>query len=311
MSRLHQTVEDYLQIRRSLGFKLETAGRLVPQFIDYLDSVGAETITVEHALRWATLPRDANPVWWGVRLTAVRGFARYAQTIDPATEVPPRAVLPVASGRRRPTPYIFSDAEIVSLMAIAGSWRSRLSAATMQTLIGLLAVTGIRIGEAIRLDRDDLNLDRRRLTIRNSKFGKSRQLPLHATTIRALRRYLLRRDELHPDATTQALLITATGKRLDRNNVERQFRQLRRQAGLASRPGSRPARIHDIRHSFAVHTMLDSYRTGGDPIAQVAQLATYLGHADPGASYWYLSAAPELLALAAARLENDPLEARS
>lgn len=311
MSDLHQTVEDYLQIRRSLGFKLESAGRLIPQFIDYLESVGADTITIEHALRWATLPRDANPVWWGVRLTAVRGFARYVQTINPATEVPPRAVLPIASGRRRPTPYIYSQAEIVSLMTIAGSWRPRLSAATMQTLIGLLAVTGIRIGEAIRLDRCDLDLDRRRLIIRNSKFGKSRRLPLHTTTIRALRSYMLRREELRPDVCTPALLITATGKRLERNNVERQFRQLRRQAGLASRPGCRPPRIHDIRHSFAVRTMLDSYRTNGDPVTPVAQLATYLGHADPAASYWYLSAAPELLGLAAARLEHDPLEARS
>jgi integrase/recombinase XerD len=244
-----------------------------------------------------------------VRLTAVRGFARYLQTIDPNAELPPRALLPVGTGRRRPTPYIYSEAEITALMITAGRRRPRLSAATLQTLIGLLAVTGMRIGEAIRLDRDHLDLEHRRLVIANSKFGKSRQLPLHPTTTRALRAYLRRRDQLRPDVETRALLITATGKRLERCNVERQFRQLRAQAGLAARPGSRPPRIHDLRHSFAVHTMLDSYRNGGDPVARIAQLATYLGHANPAASYWYLSAAPDLLALAATRLENDPLEA--
>ena len=310
MNALHEAAEDYLRIRRALGFKLENAGRLLPQFLDYLESVGAETITSEHALRWATLPSDANPVWWGVRLTAVRGFARYLQTIDPAAELPPRAVLPVGTGRRRPTPYIYSDAEIAALMTAAGGWLPRLSAATMQTLIGLLVVTGMRIGEAIRLDRADLDLEHRRLVIHTSKFGKSRQLPLHPSTAQALHAYLRRRIELRPVVETQALLITATGKRLERNNVERQFRQLRRQAGLTPRPGTRPPRIHDIRHTFAVRTMLDSYRDGGDPVARLAQLVTYLGHADPAASYWYLSAAPDLLALAAARLENDPLEAR-
>lgn len=308
MSSLHQAVEDYLRIRRALGFKLENAGRLLPQFLDYLESTGAETITTEHAVRWATLPNAANPVWWGVRLTVVRGFARYLQTIDPAAELPPSGVLPPAVGGRRPRPYVYSQTEIVALMAAAGSWRPRLSAATMQTLIGLLAVTGMRIGEAIRMERSDLDLEHARLVVRNSKFGKSRQLPLHPTTIDALRAYLRSRDQLHPHVETNALLITATGKRLNRHNVERQFRQLRIQTGLTARPGSRPPRIHDIRHSFAVHTMLDSYRSGGDPAARVAQLATYLGHADPGASYWYLSAAPELLSLAAARLEHHLTE---
>ncbi len=310
MSTLRQALVEYLRIRRALGFKLETAGRLLPQFLDYLETIGAETITIEHALRWATLPSDANPIWWGVRLTAVRGLARYLQSIDPATELPPRALLPVGTGSRRPTPYIYAEEEITALMSAAGAWRPRLSAATMQTLIGLLTVTGMRISEAIRLDRDDLDLEHGRLVIRNSKFGKSRQLPLHETTIGALRAYLRRRDELRPNVDSSALLITATGKRLKRNNVERQFRQPRTQVALAPRPGSRPPRIHDIRHTFAVHTMLDSYRDGGDPVAHVAQLATYLGHADPSASYWYLSATPDLLALAASKLETDPLEAR-
>jgi integrase/recombinase XerD len=296
-------MEDYLRIRRALGFKLETAGRLLPQFLDYLESVTAEAITTEHAVRWATLPSDANPVWWGVRLTVVRGFARYLQTLDPATELPPTGVLPAASGRR-PAPYVYANAEIIALMAAAGRWRARLASQTLQTLIGLLAVTGMRIGEAIHLDRSDLDLELERLVVRKSKFGKSRQLPLHPTTIEALRAYLRRRDELRPHVQTPALLISERGSQLDRHHVEWQFRLLRKRVGLAPRPGSRPPRLHDIRHSFAVHTMLDSYRLGGDPAARLAQLATYLGHADPAASYWYLSAAPDLLSLVAARLER-------
>jgi integrase/recombinase XerD len=308
MSSLRQACEDYLRIRRALGFKLERAGELLPRFIDYLESAGADTITTEHALRWATLPSTAKPVYWQLRLTVVRGFARYLQTIDPAAELPPTGLLP-ACGGRRPTPYVCSDAEIAALIAAAGRWRSRLGGPTLQTLIGLLAVTGMRIGEAIRLDRGDLDLEHRRLVVRNSKFGKSRQLPLQPTTIEALRDYLDLRDQLHPHVEAPALLITATGKRMDRHYVEWQFAQLRRRVGLTPRPGCHPARLHDIRHTFAVRTMLDSYRAGEDVQARLAQLSTYLGHADPGASYWYLSAAPELLALAATRLEHHLTEA--
>lgn len=312
MSSLHQAVEDYLRIRRALGHKLANAGRLLPRFADYLESVGAETVTIEHALRWATMPSGANPVYWQLRLSVVRGFARYLQTIDPTAEVPPSGLLPAAIGGRRPTPYVYCDDEIAALIAAAGRWRrwrSRLGSQTLQTLIGLLAVTGMRIGEAIRVDRDDLDLAHERLLVRNSKFGKSRQLPLHPSTVKALREYLDLRDQVHPHVQTEALLITATGKRLDRRYVEWQFAQLRRRVGLTPRPGCRPARLHDVRHTFAVRTMLDSYRTGGDVQARLAQLATYLGHADPGASYWYLSSAPELLALAAARLEAHLTEA--
>jgi len=311
MSSLGQAAEDYLRIRRALGHKLGNAGGLLPQFVGYLESVGAETITTEHALRWATLPSTARPVYWQMRLTVVRGFARYLQTIDPAAELPPTGLLPAAGGRR-PTPYVYSDAEIAALMTAAGrwrSWRSRVGSATLQTVIGLLVVTGMRIGEAIRLDRDDLDLAHQRLVVRNSKFGKSRELPLHPTTIAALRDYLQLRDQVHPNVETPALLITATGKRMDRRYVEWQFAQLRKRVGLTPRPGCRPARLHDVRHTFAVRTMLDSYRAGGDVQAHLAQLATYLGHADPGASYWYLSAAPELLALAAGRLEDHLREA--
>lgn len=311
MSSLHQAVEDYLRIRRALGFKLERAGELLPGFIDYLESVGAQTVTTEHALRWATLPSAASPVWWNARLGIVRGFARYLQTIDPAAELPPTGALPAGAGRRRPTPYVYSDGEIFALLAAADrwrSWRSRMASATLRTLIGLLSVTGLRIGEAIRLDRDDLDLEHQRLVVHTSKFGKSRELPLHPTTIEALRDYLRVRDQLFPNVDTPALLVSATGQRLARRHVEWQFARLRDRVGLIPRPGSHAPRLHDIRHTFAVRTMLDSYQSGGDPQARLAQLSTYLGHVDPANTYWYLSAAPDLLALAAQRLEDHLTE---
>jgi integrase/recombinase XerD len=308
MTLLRQAAEDYLTIRHALGHKLESAGWRLPKFIDYLESVGATTVTVEHAVRWATLPEGSKPVTWQGRLGIVRGFARYLQTIDPNAELPPTDVLPSAVGRR-PAPYIYSEEEISALMAAAGRWRSALGSPTLQMVIGLLAVTGMRIGEAVRLDRSDLDIEHHRLVVRNSKFGKSRELPLHASTVQALCDYLRLRDQLRPNVDTPALLLSTTGQRLTRRYVEWQFAQLRTRVGLTPRPGSKPPRLHDLRHTFAVRTMLDSYQTGGDPQARLAQLSTYLGHANPGASYWYLSAAPELLALAAQRLQHHQMEA--
>jgi integrase len=310
MSSLHQALEDYLTIRRALGFKLDRHGRLLPQFLAYRQDVGADTVTTEHALRWATLPSAADPRWWAERLSLVRGFARYLQTFDPAAELPPTDLLP-AGGRRRATPYLYSDRDIAVLMAAAATLRPPLRAATTQTVIGLLAVTGMRIGDALRLDRDDLDFKHGRLIVRESKFGKSRELPLHPTTIRALRAYLRRRDQLLPRPDSPALLISSTGRRLRYERIGRTFRQLVAQVDLKPRSATCRPRLHDVRHSFAVRTVLDAYQTGADPHARLALLCTYLGHADPGATYWYLSAAPELLACAAAQLERHLAEARS
>jgi integrase/recombinase XerD len=308
MSPLRQHLDDYLQIRRALGFKLISEGKLLDSFVAYMDSAGADTVTVAQALRWATLPSSAKPVYHAKRLRAVRGFARYLHTVDPAHELLATDLLG-AGGWRRPTPYIYTQDEIVALMTAAGRLKTRLGSATMRTLIGLLAVTGMRVSEAIRLDRDDLDLEHARLIVRRSKFGKTRQLPLHPTTMTALREYLDTRDAFKPNPQTTALLIGTWGGRLHRDVVQHTFRLLRHRVGLSARPGSAPPRVHDIRHTFAVHTMLDTYRSGGDPTACASALATYLGHGDPAASYWYLSAAPELLALAAQRLEAHQKEA--
>jgi integrase len=293
-------------MRRALGYKLEDAGRLLTQFVDHLDGLGAEHVTLEHALAWAMAPVGADRYWYSRRLSAVRGFARYLHPLDPAHEIPPVDVLPQRS--RRVTPYLYSDDDVAALLSTAATrLESPLRAATYQSLIGLLAVTGLRVGEAIRLDRADLDAHQGLLTVRHSKFGKSRQLPLHPSTLDALGAYQHRRDQYHPSTTdgTPALFVSTTGTRLIYSNVHLTFQQLVRHAGLQPRSGSCRPRIHDLRHSFAVRALLEAYRAGDDVQARLPLLSTYLGHVHPGSTYWYLSAAPELLALAGKRLDRS------
>jgi integrase len=256
-------------------------------------------VTAEHALAWAVLP-GGNPDWHAYRLAVVRGFAAWLRTIDPAAEIPPAGLIP--SGKRRATPYLYSDAEIAALMTAAGWLRSPLRRATYQSLTGLLAVTGMRVGEAISLDRGDTDLGAGVLTVRNGKHGKSRLVPVRDTTAGALRDYLRLRDRLCPDPRTPAVFISPAGTRLLYCNVHATWKKLAASAGLAPRSGSCRPRIHDLRHSFAVRTMLDAYESGLDGQAVLAALSTYLGHVDPKATYWYLSASPELMAAAGQRL---------
>lgn len=309
MSPLRHAVADYLSTRRALGFTLNESERLLGQFVDHLDELGVDIVTVELALGWATAPAAGVGNWWSRRLTVVRGFARYLHTLDPAHQVPPVEVL--ARRSRRATPYLYSDDDIAALITAAGvRLRSPLRILTYQTVIGLLAVTGLRVGEAIRLDRADLDLDLGLLTVRHSKFGKSRLVPLHPSTLAALAAYLHRRDQLRPSAThtTPALFVSTTGTRLIYSNVHLTFQQLVGHVGLGPRSRSCRPRIHDLRHSFAVATLLDAYRAGHDVQARLPLLSTYLGHVHPGSTYWYLSAAPELLALAGQRLESSRLD---
>jgi integrase len=303
VSAPRQALADYLTIRRALGFRLERAEKLLGQFADYLDDQHAATVTVEHALAWAVLPADADPWWWVLRLSAVRGFATYLRTLDPATEVPPPGLIPCQHGRA--TPYLYSDADIAALLRAAGGISHRLPSATYQTLLGLLAVTGMRVGEAIGLDRADLDPDNGLLVVREGKFGKSRLLPLHPTTVTALGDYLCARDKLLPDPPTPALLISERGNRLHYSAVWDTVHRLIHKSGLGSAgPAGGTPRIHDLRHGFAVATLLSWYRDGADVPALLPRLSTYLGHADPKHTYWYFSAAPELLALAEQRLET-------
>jgi integrase len=303
VSRLRRALDDYLQVRRALGYRLERHEKLLTQFLAYLDDVGATTVTVTDAVTWARLPESADPSWWAQRLSVVRGFAAYLQTLDPTAQVPPRDLLPARA--RRASPYLYSDDDITALITAAGRLSRPHRVDTYKTLIGVLAVTGMRVGEALRLDVDDFDDVDGVLIVRNTKYGKTRQLPLHPTAVAALADYLQRRRPRHVVAPATAALFTSTaGTRLLYCNVQWTFQRLVGMAGLQPRSGSCRPRIHDMRHSFAVHTLLDANRSGADTHRQLTLLSTYLGHVDPTATYWYLTAAPELLVLAAERLEH-------
>jgi len=304
MSTLRAAAEDYLAMRRALGFKLTTQGRQLMSFIEFCEARGAGHVTTELALAWATQTvRDSSDeVYHSRRLMVVRIFARHLAALDPATEVPPEHVLP--HHYRRIAPYLYSPGEVAALMAAAGRLAPPLRAATWQTLIGLLAVTGMRQSEARHLDRDQVDLDAGVLTIANSKFGKSRQQFLHPTTVAALRGYQRRRDRWCPAPAAPSFFISTRGTRLNTHTITHAFAALLDDAGIAAPPGRRRPRLHDLRHSFTVASLLDFYRDGGDVAARLPLLSTWLGHVDPKSTYWYLQAVPELLALAAGRLEQ-------
>lgn len=302
MTSLSQIVEDYLRLRRTLGHKLDQAGRQLPGLVAYLESIGVETITLEAAQAWAQQPEAGpNSTVWASRMTVARGFARYLAGINSLTQVPPVGMLPHRKHRR--VPFIFSQAEIASLMVQAQQTiPSPLRAATFETLIGLLAATGMRIGEAIRLNHSDIDWNEGLIVVRASKFGKSREVPLQTSTVEALAAYTRRRDRSDLAPKAPSFFVSIVGTRLIYADVRVTFRKLVDAAGIETGLTVRP-RIHDLRHSFAVHALVDWYRNGADVQIHLPRLATYLGHRDPSSTYWYLSAAPELLALAAGRLE--------
>jgi integrase/recombinase XerD len=302
MTALKEHLAGYLSMRRALGYKLARAEKLLGLFLAWLEDRGEQTITTDLALRWATLPPATDSNWHAQRLSVVRGFAEHLHGLESAHEAPPPDLLPQRP--RRAVPYLYADAEVLALMNATSVIPTPHRAATMRTLIGLLAVTGMRIGEAIRLDLADIDQVRGLLTIRDTKFGKSRELAVDQTTIRAVREYLRRRDRPVPTEPTTAVLTSAAGTRLIYCNVHLAFKRIVAHAGLRPRSGACRPRAHDLRHTFAVNTLLDAYRAGADIPARLALLCTYLGHVNPGSTYWYLQAAPELLAVAAEHLER-------
>lgn len=302
MTALADHADQYLRVRRALGHKLDDAHRLLPRFVAYLDAIGAETVTVESALAWARRP-DADPASsvWMRQMTVARGFARHMAGVDPTTEIPPLGLVTFRQHRR--PPFIYSEGDIAALMAHARrTIPTPLRAATMQTLIGLLAATGMRVGEVIRLERPDVVWDDALIVVRDSKFGKSRLVPLHPSTIAALAAYAEQRDGLQPHPRSPTFFVSTVGTALWYCDVCHTFRKLVDTTGIGAGAARRP-RIHDVRHSFAVRTLVEWYRDGHDVQARLPRLATFLGHRDPTSTYWYLSAVPELLSLAAARLE--------
>lgn len=301
MSVLRERLTDYILVRRAVGFKLTGASYLLDHFVGFMEREGATTVTTQLAVTWAT--QTTGSVSWGAaRLDVVRAFARYLQVLDPDTEVPPTDFLPRSNRRARP--YIYDGDEVSALMAAAQALRGRIGRYTYATLIGLLAATGMRTGEAIRLDRGDFDIEQAVLTVRGSKFGKSREVALHATTVAALLAYSRRRDELIPRTSSPCFFVSQAGTQLIATVVHKTFRHLVRCARLQRVSARCRPRLCDFRHSFAVQTLLDWYRDDLDVAARLPLLSTYLGHVNPISTYWYLTATPELLALASQRLQR-------
>jgi integrase len=299
MTDLRALLNQYLQIRRALGYKLERADRLLPDFVTFVRQAQAPFITTALALAWATQSPRGTPWWAAARLSLVRGFATYVRALDPRTEVPPVTLLP--SKRPRGTPYLYSDADVQALMNAAHAALGLFKGATYHTLLGLLATTGLRVGEALALDQADWDSADGVLRLRHAKFGKTRQVPLHASTSAALTAYSRLRDRTFRPPRSPSFFVSRAGTRLHYKNVHLAFLRLVRTAGLSDRRPRRP-RLHDLRHSFATHTLLDWYHAGVDVEARLPWLSTYLGHVGPASTYWYLTATPELVTIAHRRL---------
>lgn len=301
MKTLRDHVDDYLTIRRVLGFKLRYEGLSLPQLVDYLEAAGATTVTRDLAVSWAQLNAAAHSRHWAKRLVIARRFAAYLQTIDPSTEVPPENVFAVRY--QRPTPYLWSDEDVSRLLEAAQRMRPALKAATYSTLFGLLAATGMRVGEAITLDRQDVDLDAGLITIHahTTKHDRARLVPLHPTATDALKRYAATRELLSPRPGSRAFLLTSIGMRVHPTSVCQIMRRLTTELGL--RTATVHPRTHDLRHTFAVNTLLEHQRSGAPVDGRIADLSTYLGHVNPANTYWYLTATPELMQAAADRLD--------
>ncbi|MGO9955500.1 MAG: tyrosine-type recombinase/integrase [Solirubrobacteraceae bacterium] len=250
MSALEGHLAAYLAVRRGLGFKLNNEERMLDNFVAFMETADASTITVDLALRWATMPAGVGHAYLAQRMRAVRGFSRYLHGIDPATEIPPLELLPAR--KHRPTPHIYTATEISALMIAALALRPALRAATMETPIGLLASTGLRDSEAFALDREDIDRANGLLRIRDSKHGKSREVLIHDSTIAALDGYLARRDQLRPGGDRVCVFVSSWGSRLSHKSVYHSFSQIRRAAGVTGTAPGRPPRLHDLRHAFSV-----------------------------------------------------------
>ncbi len=305
MSALQNALDEYLTLRRALGYKLYGDSLVLQQFVQFSESEEADFITTGLALRWATQPVNAQPAHWARRLSIVRGFAKYRSASDPRTEVPPANLLPYRV--YRPAPYIYTDNEVRCLIKAAMQLPSAvgLRRYTYATLFGLIAVSGMRIGELLHLDRDDVDLTQAILTVRDGKFGKTRWIPLHSSTRQALQKYGIQRDRLCPNPQAPSFFVSERGVRLTGDIVRHTFVKLSRQIGLRGPTDTHGPRLHDFRHRFAVNTLLEWYRADIDVDRRLPELSTYLGHAHVTDTYWYLSATPELLQLAVKRLERE------
>lgn len=304
MSELDQALKEYIAIRRGLGFQLRLPASCLRNFVAFLETEGASHITTELALRWATQPAKAQPSTWTWRLGMVRRFAAWHRAMEPRTEIPPEGIL--SHRYHRKTPHIYSDEEIGRLLRRAKQLPSSkgLRAHTYTTLFALLAVSGMRVNEALHLDRQDVDLDQGILKIWRTKFGKSRYVPVHTSTVDALRQFAQSRDRIFPALATSAFFVSERGTRITDCMARYTFAKLSQQLGLraVAKGHGRGPRLHDMRHRFAARTLINWYRAGVDVERELPKLATYLGHVHVNETYWYLEAVPELLQLATNRL---------
>jgi integrase/recombinase XerD len=308
MTTLQAALQEYLTMRRGLGYALRDAGRLLPTFVAFMAQRRASTITTRLALTWAQQPATGQPAEWARRLSFVRIFARYRHATDPRTEIPPDGLLPYRPQRARP--YLYSDAEIQALLHAARHMPCRYQRGQLRPwvyygLFGLLSVSGLGLGEARNLELRDVDLQAAVLTIRGAKFGKTRLVPLHASACTVLAEYLRRRQRHWKQRPVSSyVFVSSRGHRLDGADIHRTFYALSRQIGLRGRTDRHGPRIHDLRHRFAGKTLLRWYRTGEDPERRLPILSAYLGHVHVRDTYWYLSAWPELMHEAMRRLEQ-------
>lgn len=304
MKALKEAIQDYLALRRDLGFKLKKHSRLLDEFALFLEHAGESPITSRLALQWATQPQNIQQAEWAARLSVVRGFARYWSATDPQTEIPPEGLLPYRP--RRAKPYLYSEEQICQLLEAAKNMAAphSLQPWTYHCLIGLLAVTGLRISEALNLRSADVNWSEGIIIVRDSKFGKSRLIPLHASTLKVLSDYGARRDRLFADRKTPYFFCSRYDGRLDEGQVRRVFYTMSRQIGIRGASASHGPRLHDFRHRFAVQTLLHWHQTGEDVRQRLPILSTYLGHGHVTDTYWYVTGTPELMAAVGQRLEK-------
>ncbi len=308
MNTLRQTLQEYLRLRRGLGFKLQEAGKALLDFVTFMEQHRAAYVTQALALTWAQQPANVQPAHWAQRLSFVRGFARYRSAIDARTQIPPPGLLPFQPQRARP--YLYSDDEIRRLLDAAFNMpcryeRGELRPWTYHCLFGLLSISGLRLGEARNLRLQDVDLKAAVLTIRGTKFGKSRLVPLHASTCKVLAGYMARRKR-HWAArpVSPYLFVSSWGNRLDGGDIHRTFYALSHQIGLRGVSDSRGPRLHDMRHAFATNTLVRWYKSEQDPERRLPILSAYLGHVHVADTQWYLSGSPELMREAMRRLER-------
>jgi len=299
MTTLWQRLDEYLALRRSLGYELRKEGVRLPKFLSFMESRNADRISTSLAIEWATQTVRTSRT---ERMTMVRGFAKYMAAFDALTEVPPDTLFPRT--HIRPHPYIYSDDEVRRLMRAASAHKADRPLGTYYCLLGLLAVTGLRSGEALALRMEDIDLANGVLTVRGTKFGKSRLVPIHRTTAAKLKAYIERRNALEVPELSPYLFVNRTGRRLCRRRTYYVFADLLASAGIRKLKSGRRPRLHDFRHRFAVRTLIDWYRAGQNVEQRLPALTTFLGHVSVEDTYWYLTEYPELMNRAVQRLNE-------